>query len=202
MKKNRLIFILLINVFLCSISLKSQEYNNENKLFDGNKFHSKKEYINSESKFREAISIDNEKSVGHFNLGNTHFKSSNFDPALRRYFQSQKSSTSKSEKHKAFHNMGNVYMKKKEYGKAVESYKNALRNNSMDDETRYNFALAKELLEKQKQENKNSDSKNKNDKNENKGDKDSESEDKKNNDKNENSNKDQNSEKNDDSNQV
>ena len=59
MKKNRLIFILLINVFLCSISLKSQEYNNENKLFDGNKFHSKKEYINSESKFREAISIDN-----------------------------------------------------------------------------------------------------------------------------------------------
>jgi len=45
MKKNRLIFILLINVFLYSISLKSQEYNNENKLFDGNKFHSKKEYL-------------------------------------------------------------------------------------------------------------------------------------------------------------
>ena len=32
---------------------------------------------------------------------------------------------------------------------AVESYKNALRNNPKDEETRYNYALAKELLEEQ-----------------------------------------------------
>ena len=46
--------------------------------------------------------------------------------------------------------MGNVYMQKKEYQKAVEAYKNALRNNPSDEETRYNYALAKELLEKEK----------------------------------------------------
>ena len=46
--------------------------------------------------------------------------------------------------------MGNVFMKKKEYQKAVEAYKNALRNNPFDDETRYNYALAKELLENEK----------------------------------------------------
>ena len=46
--------------------------------------------------------------------------------------------------------MGNVFMKKKEYQKAVEAYKNALRNNPSDDETRYNYALAKELLENEK----------------------------------------------------
>jgi tetratricopeptide (TPR) repeat protein len=38
-------------------------------------------------------------------------------------------------------------MKKKEYQKAVESYKSALRNNPSDDETRYNYALAKSLLD-------------------------------------------------------
>ena len=41
-------------------------------------------------------------------------------------------------------------MKKKEYQKAVEAYKNALRNNPSDDETRYNYALAKELLNNEK----------------------------------------------------
>ena len=34
----------------------------------------------------------------------------------------------------------------KEYGGAVEAYKNALRNNPNDEETRYNYALAKEYL--------------------------------------------------------
>ena len=41
-------------------------------------------------------------------------------------------------------------MQKKEYQNAVEAYKNALRNDPSDEETRYNYALAKELLEKDK----------------------------------------------------
>src|SRR5690554_379100 len=39
-------------------------------------------------------------------------------------------------------------MNEKKYQEAVESYKNALRNNPNDDETRYNLALAKDLLDK------------------------------------------------------
>mgnify|MGYP003327910704 CR=1 FL=1 len=73
-----------------------------------------------------------------------------YDEASQRFFQTQKLSKNKEVKHQAFHNMGNVYMQKKEYQKAVEAYKNALRNNPADDETRYNYALAKELLEKDK----------------------------------------------------
>jgi len=34
-------------------------------------------------------------------------------------------------------------MKGKDYSNAVEAYKNALRNNPSDEETRYNYALAK-----------------------------------------------------------
>jgi hypothetical protein len=37
-------------------------------------------------------------------------------------------------------------MKEKNYSAAVEAYKNALRNNPKDEETRYNFALAKKML--------------------------------------------------------
>lgn len=44
-------------------------------------------------------------------------------------------------------------MKKKDYAQAVEAYKNALRNNSSDEETRYNYALAKKFLEGDKRQN-------------------------------------------------
>ena len=37
-------------------------------------------------------------------------------------------------------------MKDKDYAGAVEAYKNALRNNPADEETRYNYALAKKML--------------------------------------------------------
>jgi len=37
-------------------------------------------------------------------------------------------------------------MKEKNYSAAVEAYKNALRNNPTDEETRYNYALAKKKL--------------------------------------------------------
>tara|TARA_B100000282_G_C31545475_1_gene405003 strand:- start:184 stop:660 length:477 start_codon:yes stop_codon:yes gene_type:complete len=64
--------------------------------------------------------------------------------------------------------MGNSFMKKKDYAKALEAYKNALKNNSYDDETRYNYALAKKLLEnenKSKSESENENEKEKNEKN-------------------------------------
>jgi hypothetical protein len=37
-------------------------------------------------------------------------------------------------------------MKDKDYSNAVEAYKNALRNNPEDEQTRYNYALAKKML--------------------------------------------------------
>lgn len=43
-----------------------------------------------------------------------------------------------------------MYICRKRISKAVEAYKNALRNNPADEETRYNYALAKELLENEK----------------------------------------------------
>ena len=168
-----ILFFVLINYN----HLIGQLNNSENHLFEGNESHQKEVYINSESSYRKSISMDNDKSIGYYNLGNTHYRSKDYDPASQRYFQSQKKATSKLDKHKAFHNMGNVYMKKKEYQKAVESYKNALRNNSLDNETRYNYVLAKELLDKQEKENQNKDSKS-DEKEKKKNDKDSKSDDK------------------------
>ena len=170
-------------VFLLPLLLYSQKGDIINHIYEGNEEADQEKYSEAEIKYRKALSISPEETKALFNLGNTHFNDKDFDEASQRFFQTQKFSKDKNEKHMAFHNMGNVFMKKKDYAKAVESYKNALRNNPKDDETRYNYALAKELLEKEKEKNQNKDKnkdkenkedKNKSDKKEDKKDKDNE----------------------------
>lgn len=108
----------------------------------------KEQFPEAEAQYRKAISLAPKEEVGKYNLGNAYYTKELNDQALLRYKQAATVAQNKPEKHKAFHNMGNVFMKQKDYANAVEAYKNALRNNPTDDETRYNFALAKELLDK------------------------------------------------------
>jgi len=106
-----------------------------------------KNYKDAEVEYRKAISTNKNQNKASHNLGNLLFENQNYDEAIQEYFKTQKNSEIDLEKHSAFHNLGNSYMKKKDYAQAVEAYKNALRNNSADDETRYNYALAKKFLE-------------------------------------------------------
>ena len=198
------IFYLL---FIFPILIYSQKGETINHIYEGNKEADSEKYSEAEIKYRKALSISPEETKALYNLGNTHFNDKNFDEASQRFFQTQKFSKDKSEKHMAFHNMGNVFMKKKDYAKAVESYKNALRNNPKDDETRYNYALAKELLEKENQKNENKDDnedkqnkddKDKSDKNKNDDKKDENSEKKEDDKKNKNKDQEKNSKNNKD----
>ncbi|MGH1387125.1 tetratricopeptide repeat protein [Kordia sp.] len=147
-------------------------------------------FANAEAEYRKAISKDGENVAAKYNLGNVYYNNESYEEAFNRYKQASEVATTKAEKHKAFHNMGNVFMNNKEYEKAVAAYKKALRNNPSDDETRYNFALAKDLLKKnppkeddkdkkdkdkkedqKEQDKKDQDKKDQKDKNEDKGDK-------------------------------
>ena len=142
--KNKFLIGLLFFSFTLSFA---QDGKVTNHIYEGNEEAQKESYIKAEKSYRKALSLAPEKSTALYNLGNTHFLDKKYDEASQRFFQTQKVANSKEDKHKAFHNMGNVYMQKKEYQKAVEAYKNGLRNNPTDEETRYNYALAKELLE-------------------------------------------------------
>jgi tetratricopeptide (TPR) repeat protein len=105
-----------------------------------------KQYANAEAEYRISLSNNPKKSISAYNLGNAIYKQNNNSEALFSYENAIKNSTVRPEKHSAFHNSGNIYMKEKNYSAAVEAYKNALRNNPNDEETRYNFALAKKML--------------------------------------------------------
>ncbi len=103
----------------------------------------------AEAEYRQAISLNPKDDTAKYNLGNAYYNKDMNDIAMNRFKQAASVANSKEDKHKAFHNLGNTYMNEKKYQEAVESYKNALRNNPKDEETRYNLALAKELLEDQ-----------------------------------------------------
>ncbi|MBN09631.1 MAG: hypothetical protein CMC79_04595 [Flavobacteriaceae bacterium] len=142
--------IIIFITFCFSLSVYGQKASIDNKLFDGNKKVQSKDFIGAETDYRIAISKSKETPKSLYNLGNAQYGVSAYEEAAQQFYKTQKLAEAKSEKHAAFHNMGNVYMQKKEYAKAVEAYKSALRNNTKDDETRYNYALAKSLLEDEK----------------------------------------------------
>lgn len=110
-------------------------------------------FVEAEAKYRKAIAKSENNTVAPYNLGNAYYNKKSMGEAFMRYKEAGENADTKAERHKVFHNMGNVFMKNKEYQKAVETYKQALRNDPTDEETRYNLALAKEMLEKEQQQN-------------------------------------------------
>ena len=109
-------------VLIFPLLIYSQKGDIINHIYEGNEKADQEKYSEAEIKYRKALSIFPEETKALFNLGNTHFNDKDFDEASQRFFQTQKFSKDKNEKHMAFHNMGNVFMKKKDYAKAVESY--------------------------------------------------------------------------------
>jgi len=106
----------------------------------------------AEAEYREAISLNPKEDTGKYNLGTAYYNKEMNATAMNRFKQAAAVADTKADKHKSFHNLGNTYMNEKKYQEAVESYKNALRNNPTDEETRYNLALAKEMLEDQQKD--------------------------------------------------
>ncbi|WP_430908756.1 tetratricopeptide repeat protein [Maribacter sp. 2-571] len=144
----------------------------KNLTWTGNKNLSENNYVEAEVAYRKAISKSDKNVAAPFNLGNAHYNNATYSEAFGRFKEAGETADQKDQKHKAYHNMGNVFMKRKEYQKAVEAYKEALRNDPKDEETRYNLALAKEMLKKEEQENKNDQNKDSKDQNEDKDQKD------------------------------
>ncbi len=147
--KNLLILLLTFSVaFAQNKEAEQIKKASNNYTYKANKALQEDSFSDAEAEYRKAISKDGENAVAKYNLGNAYYENESYEEAFSRYKQASEVALTKSEKHSAYHNMGNIFMKNKEYAKAVEAYKMALRNNPTDDETRYNLALAKDMLEK------------------------------------------------------
>ncbi|MBU2928138.1 tetratricopeptide repeat protein [Winogradskyella psychrotolerans] len=153
-------YILIITVLIGSFSF-SQELNKEqlkaeknatNLVYKANALVSEDNYVEAEMEYRKAISEAPNKATGAYNLAHSYYKKGSLEEALFRSQEAANNATTKDEKHRAFHNIGNILMQNEQCKEAVEAYKNALRNNPSDEESRYNYALAKECADQQKQD--------------------------------------------------
>lgn len=154
-KKNYiLVIVALFSILGFSQELNKNQLKKEKKatnlVYKGNELVQEEDFVQAEMEYRKAISNAPKKAVGAYNLANTYYKKGNYDEALFRTQEAAKNAVSKDEKHRAYHNLGNILMKNENCKEAVEAFKNALRSNPNDEETRYNFALAKECAEQQK----------------------------------------------------
>lgn len=141
--------------------------------------------VQAEVDYRNAIAKNKDNGVAQYNLGTMYYKQKSYNEAFVRLKNAATSNeVSREEKHQIFHNLGNTFMQEKTYDKAVEAYKEALRNNPSDEQTRYNLAVAQEMLKKnppKPEENKDNkdNQQNKDDKNQQNNQNNSENQDKK-----------------------
>ena len=142
--KNAMRSLLIIIGLLSSLFSFAQE--RDKALPKANKEYDKKEYQDAEAGYRVSASAFPDKSSASYNLGNSIYKQKQYAESKNSYLNAAKNATSRVDKHRAYHNLGNVFMIEKNYTAAVESYKNALINDPTDEESRYNFALAKKML--------------------------------------------------------
>ncbi len=139
--------VLLSAFMICQNTWAQDKKAKDQYLPKANKAFSEKKYTEAEKKYRLSDHKDVSGAKSSYNLGNAIYKQKYHAESVSNFQKSLSKAQTKAEKHRIYHNMGNAMMALKNYQGAVEAYKNALRNNPNDDQTRYNYALAKKLLE-------------------------------------------------------
>ena len=150
---SRFIYIAIILHMFSFSQEKSTIKKADNFIYEGNTEFDNSNNIKAEKNYRRALSTGVKKNTANYNIANVLQEQDYLDEAIINYIDFISASKSKTNKHKSYHNIGNAFMENKNYKAAVEAYKNALRNNPADDESRYNYALAKKMFEEEQNKN-------------------------------------------------
>ena len=133
--------VYIVTLLNCFVHFSQEKDKN---LYNGNQSFTEKKYVDAEADYRVTESKKSpKKAVAGYNLGNSIYRQNQQGEAQIKYIQALEVAKTKEEKHRIYHNLGNTFMLEKKYDLAADAYKNALRNNPNDEETRYNYALAK-----------------------------------------------------------
>lgn len=99
--------------------------------------------------YKKALEKDSTFSIPRYNLGNALIRQGKPQDAMAEYLTAAKYEKDKQRLSDIYHNMGVLLQASKKYKEAVECYKESLRNDPSNDETRYNYVLAKWHLKNQ-----------------------------------------------------
>jgi len=152
MIKYSLTIILLLS-YLLGVSQEDRNY-----IRKGNNLYEKEDFVGAEENYLKALEKNNQSAKAEFNLGDAYYKQKKFAEAAQQFQKIAEKSTDKEMKASAYHNLGNSLLQAEKYQESVNAYKQSLKLNPTDNETRYNLAYAKKMLQQQQeQENKDKD---------------------------------------------
>lgn len=159
MKSKHVIYLLILFLVPCSLMAQGAKTDTRK----GNKLFKKNSFTQSEIRYRKALQKDSLSSAAKFGLADALYKQNKQDEAINYYSSLAENPTLPPEKKAdVMHNIGNIYMHKKDYAKSVEAYKQSLKLNPDDNDTRYNYVLARNLLKQQQQQQQNNQNKDNN----------------------------------------
>lgn len=158
---------LIITLTFLTLQLTVSAQASRHQLREGNRQYNKERYDQAEVAYRRALERDSTDARGQYNLGNACYRLKKYDDAARHYEQvSADPKLSDKRRAKAFHNRGNSLLKdaissssegfdsnsQQKLQQALASYQEALKLDPKNDDTRYNLALARKLLQQAQQQ--------------------------------------------------
>lgn len=113
----------------------------------------KESYAEAETAFRKALELEPSSFEAGYNLATALFRQEKYEEAIKQ-LQATEPRTDKDKQKIAslYHNMGNSYLYGGNVDGGIEAYKQSLRNNPLDDETRYNLIAAMKMKQQQEQQ--------------------------------------------------
>ena len=142
-----LIFVLLSILCFQGIAQEDKKY-----IRKGNNLYEKEDFVGAEENYLKALEKNNQSTKADFNLGDAFYKQKKFAEAAQQFQKVAEKTTDKEIKANAYHNLGNSLLQAEKYQESVNAYKQSLKINPTDDETRYNLAYAKKMLQQQQQQ--------------------------------------------------
>lgn len=127
----------------------------------GNKAFRSKQYEKAGEYYRNAVRQDSLDARAHYNLGDVYITQNQPKEALKEFDKCISEEKNPIVRSMAHHNKGFIYQsmasseqneKMQHLHNAIEEYKQALRENPLDNDTRYNLALCQRQMKKAQQQ--------------------------------------------------
>ncbi len=152
----------LIIITLALLSSAAYCQANRHMLREGNRNYKKDKFDQAEMSYRRALESDSNDFRGQYNLGNALYRQKKYDEAARHYEQALANpKLDTHERARTLHNQGNSFVKAglenqqqgmQYFQQAVKSYQESLKLEPKDEDTRYNLAYARRLLQQAQQQ--------------------------------------------------
>ena len=145
---------------LLGLTVEVQAQASRHQLREGNRRYAKEQYDQAEVAYRKALERDSSDFRGQYNLANDLYRQEKYDEAARHYGQALAAKdVTKQQRAQTLHNQGNSYLQAARGSEqmqglqqAVNCYQESLKLDPKNDDTRYNLAYARRLLQQQQQQ--------------------------------------------------